>query len=224
LSMPAVLHSSHAGAIRSCGAVLVSVGLAVLTGDANAAAESVRFELAAQPIASAIEAYSARTGLEVYYDGALAKGRRSNAVLGLFATDAALRELLVGTGLTARVTSRGGFTLVPAPPPRIANAADQPYFAMIQAKISQALCGSAQTRPGSADLLIRVWIASSGTIQRTQLIDASDAAMESAFAALLRGLLVGAPPADLPQPVTMAVLARRPGQPTGCANPLAGSR
>jgi hypothetical protein len=228
--MPAVLHPSHIGRNRLCRAVLAGIGVALLASGARASAEElVWFEIPAQPIATAIDAYSSATGLEVFYDGALAAGRRSNMIRGTFAPDSALRELLAGTGLAARPTGRGSFTLLQAPSRPVSSVADQSYFAAIQTKVSEVLCAHRETQPGEADLLVRLWIASSGTIARAQLSDASDASTkEGAFAAVLRGLPVGVPPAGMPQPVTMAIMARHPGQPTGCANAnadtLAGSR
>ena len=226
--MPAVSYPSHIGRIRRCRAVFAGIGAALLAAGSDASAKDpVRFEIPSQPIATAIDAYSAATGLEVFYDGALATGRRSNMVRGIFAPEGALRELLAGTGLTARATGSRSFTLaLSSPTPRrVSSAADQSYFAAIQMKVSEALCAHSETRPGDADLLVRLWIASSGTIARAELNDAPDApAREEAFAAALRGLPVGVPPADMPQPVMMAILARNPGEPTGCASSLTGSR
>jgi hypothetical protein len=99
-----------------------------------------------------------------FYDGELAIGRRSSAVSGVFAPDAALRELLVGSGLVARATGPNSFTIVSASSSRITNAAYQSFFTAIQTTVSQALCGRAQTRSADVDLLIRLWIAASGTI------------------------------------------------------------
>jgi hypothetical protein len=49
---------------------------------------------------TALDAYAAATGLQVLYDGALAAGRRSNAVSGVLMPDVALRVLLEETGLS----------------------------------------------------------------------------------------------------------------------------
>jgi len=152
-------------------------------------------------------------------------GRRSNPVQGTLAPDDALRELLVGTGLTARATGKGSFTLAPAAPPRVTKAAYQSYFAAIQAKITQALCVHAETRPGDVDVVFRLWIAPSGTVQQARTIEASDAPVpDDALMTALRGLPVGEPPADMPQPVTMAILARDAGAASGCTDSAVGSR
>jgi hypothetical protein len=178
----------------------------------------IPFAIPAQPLAAALDAYSAASGMELFYDGELALGRRSGAVDGLMAPDAALRDLLAGSGLVARVTGPDSVTIVRASPTRVADVVHQSYFAAIQTRVSQALCGRAATRPGDADLLIRLWISSSGTVQRALLLDApDDVARENAIAASLNGLSIGVrAPEGIPQPVTMAILARTQGEPTGC--------
>jgi hypothetical protein len=185
---------------------------------------SLQFTIPAQPLAAALDSYSSVSGLELYYDGELVLDRKSKTVKGLLSPDAALRELLAGSGLVARATGPNSLTITIAAPPSIADRTSiadttrQFYFAAIQTRVSEVLCARAETRPGAADLLIQLWIASSGTVQRAQLLDTpDDRPRENAFAEALRGVSIGAPPpAGLPQPITMAILARASGEPTGC--------
>jgi hypothetical protein len=184
-----------------------------------------RFEIPAQPIPDALDAYSAITGFDVFYDGALAAGRRSNPVEGVLSPDIALRQLLAGTGLAARATAKGSFTLGPAETSRVGKTSYQSYFATLQSKVAQALCGRAETRPGDRDVVIRIWIAAAGTVQQARTVEMPDvAAKEEPLATALRGLPIGAPPAGMPQPVTMAILARNANAPSGCADAVTGVR
>ena len=211
--------AAQSRSVRLCRALLFGVGLALPGHDAVSQTRSpIQFAIAAQPLAAALDSYSVISGLELYYDGDLAAGRRSHAVEGRLVPDVALRELLTGSGLVARATGPNSFTITPGPSSRPASAAHQSYFAAIQARVSQVLCAHAETRPGGADLLLQLWIASTGTVQRAQLLDAPNNDMrENAFAAALRGVSIGvAPPAELPQPITMAIFARSNGEPTGC--------
>lgn len=209
---------------RRCGTVMLGVIFSFLWQGLAASRESVRFEIPAQSVAEALDNYSAATGLEVFYDGALAVGRRSNAVQGTLAPDVALRELLVGTGLVARATGATSFTLVPALSTHTSNIVYQSYFAVVQAKVGRALCARAETRPGDVDLIVRIWIAATGAVQQAQIINGSDAAATEPTAAVaLRGLSIGPPPPDMPQPVTMAILARAKGA-AGCNEFAAGVR
>jgi len=206
--------------IRLCRALVLGFGLALPGHDAVSQTRSpIQFAIAAQPLAAALDTYSVISGHELYYDGDLAVGRRSSAVEGRLVPDVALRELLAGSGLVARATGPNSFTIKPGPPSRLASATHQSYFATIQARVSQVLCARAETRPGDADLLLQLWIASTGTVQRAQLLDAPNRDMrENAFVGALQGISIGAgPPAELPQPITMAIFARTSGGPTGCA-------
>jgi hypothetical protein len=211
--------AAQSRSVRLSRALLLGVGLALPGHDAVSQTRSpMQFAIAAQPLASALDSYSVISGVELYYDGELAVDRRSHSVEGRLVPDVALRELLTGSGLVARATGPNSFTITRGPAPRPANATHQAYFATIQSRVSQALCAHAETRPGGTDLLLQLWIASTGTIQRAQLLDAPNGDLrENAFAAALRGVSIGgAPPAELPQPITMAILARGNGEPTGC--------
>lgn len=212
--------AAQSRSVRLCGALVLGFGL---TLPSHGAVSEIRglipFAIAAQPLAAALDSYSAISGLELYYDGELAAGRRSSAVEGRLAPDVALRDLLAGTGLVASATGPNSFTIKRGPATRPADAHHQSYFAAIQTRVSQVLCARPETRPGEVDLLLQLWIASTGTVQRAQLLDAPNVgAREHAFAAALHGVSIGAaPPAELPQPITMAILARANGAPTGCA-------
>jgi hypothetical protein len=204
-----------------CCALMLSLGLMLPAQDAASQTRSpIQFAIAAQPLAAALDSYSIMTGLELYYDGDLAVGRLSSAVEGRRAPEAALQELLAGSGLVARPTGPNSFTIKPAPASYLASARLQPYFGAIQGRVSQILCARAETRPGDTDLVLQLWIAPTGTIQRAQLLDAPGAGTrESAFATALSGVSIGAaPPAELPQPIVMAVLARRSGGRAGCVD------
>jgi len=211
--------AAQSRSVRLCRALLFGVGLALPSHDAVSRTRSpIQFAIAAQPLAVALDTYSVISGLELYYDGDLAVGRRSHAVEGRLVPDVALRELLIGSGLVARATGPNSFTITLGPTLRPASAAHQSYFATIQARVSQVLCAHAETRPGRADVLLQLWIASTGTVQHAQLLDAPKSDVrENAFAAALRGVSIGvAPPAELPQPITMAIFARTSGESTGC--------
>jgi hypothetical protein len=184
-----------------------------------APAGQVSFDIPAQPLVSALDAYSTATGREVFYDGALVLGRRSSPVSGMLLPDAALRALLQGTGFAPRATGPHSFTVSLAPQPPVdlsqppapaEGSGYEPYFAMLQAVLRQALCRTAETRPGRYQLVVRLWLASSGAVQRSQLLGSTGSRQrDSAFAAALRLVKVNLPPpAGMPQPLTMVVLPR----------------
>lgn len=70
------------------------------------------FNIPAQSLKSALEAYGLVTGSQLVYDGRLAEGLRSRPVVGLFSPETALRMLLEGTDLTIRYTGPREVALV----------------------------------------------------------------------------------------------------------------
>ncbi|MDH4981227.1 TonB-dependent receptor [Hyphomicrobium sp. D-2] len=58
------------------------------------------FNIPAQPLASALIAFSRQTNIEVFVPSSVASGKKSTAVSGAMSSDAALQTLLAGTGLT----------------------------------------------------------------------------------------------------------------------------
>src|SRR5262249_40095830 len=75
----------------------------------------ILFDILAQPLETALDAYGAASGVQVLYRTSLTAGRRSARVRGILMPEAALNALLAGTGLTARYTTDDSFTLVPQP-------------------------------------------------------------------------------------------------------------
>jgi hypothetical protein len=187
----------------------------VCSGQAAQIDKTAKFVIVSQPLAGALDTYSRLSGLEVAYDGALAAGRWSHSVDGFLAPDKALRQLLIGTGLSARITSQTSFTVAPITQPVIANAGERTYFASVQHNVARALCGFRETWLHNTDIIIQLWVDRAGLVQRAELLDAPP--HERALVEALHGVSIGKPPLDLPQPITVAILARSGNQPTGCA-------
>ncbi|UGV26746.1 hypothetical protein E0H22_14295 [Rhodopseudomonas boonkerdii] len=189
------------------------------------ASTTIDFNIPAQPLASALDAYGTATGLDVFYDSTLVAGLHSLAVRGVLSPEVALRGLLAGTGLMPRSTGPRSFMLVSSSSIRLASTTDQAYFAMLQKELSRALCGRAEIRPRDVDLLLKVWIMQSGAIGRAQLFDMVTGAPGSASVdGILHGLSLEAPPAGMPQPVSIVILAPPPGAPARCGHAAAGAR
>ncbi len=167
--------------------------------------KTMKFVITSQPLAKALDTYSRLSGLEVAYDGALAAGRWSHPVNGELASAEALRELLIGTGLSAKTTGQDSFMVAPINQSVAANSSQQSYLAAVQHNVARVLCAFPETRPRAADVIIQFWVDASGVIQRAELLDTPP--QERAFVEELRGVSVGEPPRDLPQPITVAVLA-----------------
>jgi hypothetical protein len=210
----------NAAQTRLCPAVLVLLlvsSFAILPACAfaqsDASASPLEFNIPAQPLANALVAYGTITGLEVFYNAALAEHRSSTAVVGLLTPAAALEVLLRGTGYVARTTGPGTFTILPERSQAHASAPSeamrriyQPYFATIQAQIDRILCRSAALVSGQEEMLFLIWLAPSGLVTRAEVIgEDGNPAGDQTFANALRGIAIGTPPAGMPQPVNLVI-------------------
>jgi hypothetical protein len=204
-----------------CLGALVGVAAAARAEAQGGVAAPASFDIAAQPLAAALDAYSAATGMQVIYDGALASGRRSTAVEGAMAPDRALRLLLEGTGLVVVYSASRVFTVLPkpaAPTPRAVMIDDyMPYLAAVQSSVAAAFCGHPLTAPGDYRIKLRFWIAPTGKVLQSQLVGSTnDDRRDQAIIRLLDGLTIDRPPPAMPQPVVMAIFPRSPAETGDC--------
>ena len=170
------------------------------------------FDIPAQPLETALQAFGEGSRLQVLYETALTAGRRSSDVKGAFTRGAALRQLLSGTGLEFTYTDERAFTLVPTrialqPNPNIADY--NRFLGDVQAGVLAALCGNPETRPGAFRLAMQFWIGEAGRIEGPRLLSSTglerrDAAVTET---LKRVTFSRSPPAGMPQPLTMVLSA-----------------
>jgi hypothetical protein len=183
------------------------------------------FNIAPQPLGQALDAFTRTTGMAALVDQEFVAGRRSASVKGLLTPDQALRVLLAGTKLSARYATGDAFTLTPASTAaeHVATSGSealrgdrQTYFADLQGALAQVLCRHPETQPGRYRLGLQLWIAPTGTIQASHLLDTTgDDRRDAIVTSLLASAKVAAPPAALPQPVTL-VLMKHPVQSSDC--------
>jgi hypothetical protein len=191
-----------------------------------------RFDIDAQPLATALRGYSEATGIAVLFDDSLVAGHSSPGIHGVVDPRDALRVLLVGTGLSAHFASMNAFTVTADPSTEAdtpaASAADahsdapsldERGAAAIQAAIEAALCAHTATRPGSFRLAMQVWIDAAGAITEVSALAPSDDPHRDArVVAALRGVRL--PPSTYRfSPVTVLLTPSAPG-----AYRCAGSR
>jgi hypothetical protein len=181
-------------ALVACSILLASPLLAAQArtpADASQGSEEThaptRFDIDAQPLATALRGYSEATGIAVLFDDSLVAGRSSPGIHGVADARDALRVLLVGTGLSAHFASMSAFTVTADPTtdaevPAASGVAthdavpalDEHGAAVIQVAIEAALCAHAATRPGSFRLAMQVWIDGAGVIGRVSALAPSD--------------------------------------------------
>ena len=193
----------------------------------EAADQALEFDIPALALGDALKRYAAVTRQPALFRSEILAGRTSSAVRGLYSPDAALRLLLDGTGLAAeKVRTGSGVTLslkavdASATAPRAASLGSLAgYPGLVQAQVLQALCDSALTRPGAYRSLFRFEVDAAGRVRRPRLLGSTgDAARDAAMLEILQHVhLAHAPPADLPQPLTLLVLPTDSRNGTRCS-------
>ncbi|MDI4234817.1 STN domain-containing protein [Bradyrhizobium sp. Arg237L] len=176
----------------------------------------IEFDIPAQPLDVALEAYIQATGLQILYKSALTASRNSSPVTGKFTPQRAIERLLAGTDLAASHTSEGAFTIRPlaVEPDRAVGAQRvvdyDAFLGLTQQRIIRSLCQNAMTRPGGYRAALQFSIGSTGLIEDPALLDTTgDDVRDRSLRGALWGLSIGqSPPANMPQPVTM-IIARR---------------
>lgn len=199
----------------------VEAGTASLT-----ASRQFTFDIPAQPLATALEAYSSVTGIETLYESAVARERRSGAVRGSLTAFDALRMLLSGTSLSARSIAQDAVTIEQPPVsaqraagPSPDKSAHRVYYSLIQGSLERALCRDDQIRPGSYRAVLKLTIAANGLIRQPSLVGTTgNVDRDHMIAQALDGVSIGSsPPADLLQPVIMVILPQSSGYVLKCA-------
>src|SRR5262249_39789865 len=145
----------------------------------------ISFQIPAQPLASALQAYGQKAGVQILYESNSAAGRTSVAVEGSFSREDALKRLLAGTGLGVQYTGPPALILAlpsaatsdqPPPSPfatpdlllgelhvRASSEgedADQfhDYAESIRSDVQKALQHNARTRGGDYRATLDLWI------------------------------------------------------------------
>jgi hypothetical protein len=202
-----------------------------LHAQADPAGDKIDFNIPAQPLARALLAYGAVTGMEIFYNASLAGEQRSQRVVGAMTPEAALRMLLSGTAYIARSTGPGTFTITQAPRETASASAGvvsrrqfEPYFAALQRGISDALCRHTAPAATGGEQVVQFWMSPSGVVERADVLaDNGDRANDQSLATPLRGLALAAPPAGVPQPINMVIFPLLPGAST-CGDHHKGRR
>lgn len=195
---------------------------AILVGAQSATFSSTfDFDIPALPLSDALKRYGELTGYSVLYETSVVAGRRSPLVRGQYSAEAALKQLLGDTPLSARFVNQRSIMLVapPAPASRPAlasspSAAQRRYDGHLQRQITQALCANPAIGVGRYRIALRFSVGADQRLHQIRVRVAESPDLEPAVLAALADLPVGAPPPDVAQPVVVIVspeAARRYG-------------
>jgi hypothetical protein len=191
------------------------------------AEKSIRFDIAAQPLASALETYSVVTRTQVVYNAKLTNGRQAVAIEGVYTPGVALALLLQGSGLAPRYMAQDAVVLVPVPKTSLlvdaASAAlAMRYYALIQARMLRALCVDGRARPENYRFALSFWIGPDGRLGRVVLLDTTgEAERDAAIEQVIGRVSIGEPPpTGFAQPVTLVISPATPSEQSECQSAL----
>lgn len=175
----------------------------------------VDFDIPAQPLITALEAFSAASGYQILVADPGSEIGRSRAIKGAYFPRDALVQVVAGTGLEVRFTAATAAVLVRSEASRAALAAvpsrgdRQQFEARLQADVMRALCRNSATRPGDYRAALDLWVASSGRVDRADLLGSTgDSERDQKIVAALEALRSQVPPPGLAQPSTLLVMPR----------------
>lgn len=227
---------SNALLLSMCFAVsLLALGVSCAADAERAPAGVMRFDLPAQALETALQAFGGVSGYSVLVAAQLTAGRRAAEVRGEFLPQQALQLLLAGTGLRERYigAEAHAFTLEPVPSEATvarAEAAPLPaavpvdpgwrrnaYAQVLQASITRALCRAQPDSFGRYRMGVQVWLERSGAVRDVHLLESSGMTAQDQTVLQQLGRLVmdAPPPPDMAQPLTI-LLTPRPDPAADC--------
>lgn len=89
----------------------VTPAIAQTTASGSGGSSAITFNIRAQDLGSALNAFADRAGLRLLFPSGLASGRQSAGLSGTYSREQGLAQLLAGTGLSYRFTSRDTVTI-----------------------------------------------------------------------------------------------------------------
>jgi hypothetical protein len=223
---PVAPDAAQAKGVRGCRALLVGAGISFGLGISAIAAvardDLKPFDIPAQALSSALEAFSSASGYQLLVAETVPPSLRSQQVQGTWAPRDALARLIVGTGFEVTYTSAQAAILRRSAEAeqRVAQQRQSRihYEAALQSDVTQVLCRDSATRPGSYRAALDLWVAPSGQVTRAELLGSTGSeGRDRQIVAALQVVTSAAPPDDVPQPTTLVVLPKPAGAHDLCA-------
>lgn len=204
---------AQAWSVRLWRALALGVGFVLTINIAYSQDGRTSFDIPAQALATALEAFSAASGYQILMADTSAGTARSSAVSGMLLPRDALVQLVAGIGLEVHFTGAQAAVLARAARsqvtsiPTLRRLDQEHYEAALQNEVIFTLCRSAVTRPGQYRTAIDLWVASSGRIDNVELLSSTgDTVRDRQIVAVLLALAPPPPPPGLRQPTTLLLL------------------
>jgi hypothetical protein len=237
-----LLTASHWRMLKNCFvSISLAVSFCVVASSARTEVsplpptEILAFSISAQPLASAIQAFSQASGVEVFYESSIVAGRKSSGIDGQYSREAALKALLGRADLTIRFTRPNAVVLSDpnarvGHPSRRTNSFDLSLDAIrvtagverggerqlrefgntVQNEVETVLRKNNRIRSGNYRIRVKLWIDPSRTIRRAELAQSTgDRERDTAITDVLKGFVISqVPPPNTPQPIRVIVAVR----------------
>lgn len=204
-------------------------------GPARSIGETRPFRIPSQPLASALQAYSQATGIEILYESSVAEGVYSTEVDGAYTPKLALGILLTYADLVVHYTRSDAITLslppvgdTDLPPSSLLANADlaldtlrvtdglrpdagrlRAFSESVQGDIERALRNDTRTKGGNYRASLKLWVDTSRVVRVELAGSTGDSVRDASIAGILQGLILrSGPPPNTPQPVRVAIVVR----------------
>lgn len=236
--MPPMGRSLLGATLLPAGLLGAGLAVAVLAKEIpKPVAPTLVFDIPEQPLVTALQAYSAVSGVAVLYESGVEGSRRSAPLKGEYTREAALKALLAKSDLVVRYARADAITLddpsaalADEPPADPLDAADMAldtlhvagaapstpdrdalsdYIAVIQQDLQQALQKTNAAR-GGYRVGLDLWVDPSRTIRRTEIFRSTgDRERDVSVSEALQGLVLRrAAPERTPQPVRVMIVVK----------------
>lgn len=217
-------------------AFLVATGTVIAAAgqpepEAAALAEGpIDFDIPAQPLATALAAFSAVSGYQIMMADAGSGAGYSRAVKGALPPKDALVQVISGTGLVARFTADKAAVLIRHDYSRNVSTRALPrgnqaqFEARLQNDVIRTLCQNEATRPGVYRAALDLWVNSFGDVDHVELLSSTgDTDRDKQIVAMLDSLHSMSPPSGLGQPTTLLIVPKVSESVAACDMPAAQS-
>lgn len=173
-------------------------------------AGSISFDIPAQALQAALDAYSEQTGYSGLYSASDIQGLISTPVSGSYTAEAALRVLLEGSGLVATFTAADAFVLEPQIKTTQGKQESHIYAALLQSGVRDAFCREPLLAALDFRIALRFYVDIKGRITQALLLDSSgNKVRDSVILQALKKVDLGRGPSDLSLPFFMLILPQQ---------------
>lgn len=210
------MHPLAAFTLALAGSLVVTVTHSMETPSTASQPGAARqyFDIPAQPLQAALEAFGAASGWSGLYSADTTAGRMSRGISGWHSPDAALR-LLTGGALAVHYTAADAFVLEPdaqaLPAMPAAPATPAPSIeALLQSSVRRAFCREPRLANGDYRVAFSLRLGARGRVQDARLLGSTGSSgRDAAVLAALRGIDLGAAPADTAPAFVMLILPQQ---------------